>query len=117
MSTLSPHETERRGRQRQESRRRSKEAHHARPDKQKLLYPAPSNEVRPLVVRVKTARLMLANMGHRKFWEEAARGEFEIIGHERLRLVTVQSLEDYIQRQPRAVYSRKPEPKGNAANL
>jgi hypothetical protein len=86
-------------------------SHHKtkRRDRQ-LLYPAPGEEyIRPLVVRVKVARAMLGNMGHRQFWEKAARGEFEVIGHDRLRFVTVASLEAYVARQPRAAYSRKPE--------
>jgi hypothetical protein len=116
MSTLSPREIERRHRQRAESRRQFEEERRNRPHKQRLLYPALSKEyVQPLAVRVKVARQMLGNMGHRKFWELAAHGEFEVIGHEKLRLVTVVSLEDYIARQPRAPYSRKPELKDSAA--
>jgi hypothetical protein len=98
MVTVSPRETQRRNRQRAE-----------------LLYPAPNKDyTKPLAVRVKVARQMLGDMGHKLFWRKAAEGEFEVIGHDKLRLVTVKSLEDYIARQPRAPYSRKAEMKETA---
>jgi hypothetical protein len=72
-----------------------------------------SSSIKPAVLRVKAARQYLGGMGHKKFWQEAARGEFEILGNPKLRLVTTRSLDAYIERQPRAPYSRKLE--GNAA--
>ena len=72
--------------------------------------------VKPAMMRVKAAREYLGGMGHRQFWERAARGEFEIVGTEKLRLVTTRSLDDYVARQPRAPYSRKLEPRDSTAS-
>jgi hypothetical protein len=72
-----------------------------------------TTSIKPAVQRVKAARDYLGGMGHKKFWTLAAAGEFEILGQPKCRLVTTQSLDDYIARQPRAPYSRKIE--GNTA--
>jgi hypothetical protein len=61
---------------------------------------------KPVLVSVRDARRMLANMSHNRFWELAAQGEFEITGTKRKRQVFVRSLEAYAERQPRAEYSR-----------
>jgi hypothetical protein len=63
-------------------------------------------KIEPLLVSVKNARLMLGGMGHNRFWQLAGRGEFEIAGSKRKRLVFVSSIQDYIDRMPRAPYSR-----------
>jgi hypothetical protein len=61
---------------------------------------------KPVLVSVRDARRMLANMSHNRFWELAAQGEFEICGTKRKRQVFVRSLEDFAERQQRAEYSR-----------
>jgi len=61
---------------------------------------------KPVLVSVRDARRMLANMSHNRFWELAAQGEFEITGTKRKRQVFVRSIESYAERQPRAKYSR-----------
>src|SRR6516162_5547424 len=61
---------------------------------------------KPVLVSVRDARRMLANMSHNRFWELAAQGEFEITGTRRKRQVFVRSIESYAERQPRAEYSR-----------
>jgi hypothetical protein len=68
-----------------------------------------TTSIKPAVQRIKDARAYLGNMGHKKFWTLAARGEFEIVGNPKLRLATTRSLDAYIERLPRAPYSRKPE--------
>jgi len=71
--------------------------------------------IKPAVQRIKDARQYLRGMGHKKFWQLAARGEFEIVGNPKLRLATTRSLDAYIERLPRAPYSRKSELKDTAA--
>jgi hypothetical protein len=63
---------------------------------------------KPLLVSVIEARRMLGGMSHNTFWHHAAAGEFEITGTPRKRFVYVRSLEAFIDRQPRAPYSRPP---------
>jgi hypothetical protein len=58
--------------------------------------------LKPLIVSVKQARLLLGNISHQKFWQLAREGHFELLGTKAKRYVSMASIEGYVARMPRA---------------
>jgi hypothetical protein len=56
------------------------------------------SELEPLLVTVREARKLLGNIGNNKFWKLVKAGEFELVGSERKRWVTVSSIRDHVER-------------------
>jgi hypothetical protein len=59
----------------------------------------------PLIVSVKEARRLLGGCSNNKFWKLVGAREFELLGSERKRFVTVASIRAYIERQVEAAAS------------
>lgn len=59
------------------------------------------SELEPLLVSVREARRLLGGVSNNKFWKLVAAGEFELVGNERKRFVTLVSLRSYVDHLPR----------------
>jgi Helix-turn-helix domain len=55
----------------------------------------------PLLVSVKEARRLLGNISNNTIWRIIGRGELDVLGTSRKRLITLQSITAFIARQPR----------------
>jgi len=60
-----------------------------------------TSELEPLLVTVKEARRLLGGIGNNQFWKIAKAGELELVGSERKRWVTVESIKRRVASMPR----------------
>jgi hypothetical protein len=65
--------------------------------------PAPQLETEPLIVSLKTGRIMLGNCSNNKMWQHINSGQLELVGTPRKWWVTVASIRALVANMPRRV--------------